>query len=116
MFEKDSIEYKRVVSPGHIRLSAELHGKIVGSVIIFILEKIALLEKFHVDSEVRKNGVGTHMLEEVEALCVEQGAFQLLRIGMFCDADSIFEYIAIVQFLRKRKYKYRGIWLSKKLR
>ena len=102
----NNIEYKHVITTGHIRLSAEFHGQVVGSVIIYILEKTALLESFHVDSEVRKNGVGTHMLEEAEALCAEQGAFQLLRIGMFCDADSIFEYIAIVQFLRKRGYHY----------
>ncbi len=42
----NNIEYERVIAPGHIRLHAKIHGKIIGHSITFVLGKTAFLKSF----------------------------------------------------------------------
>lgn len=101
---------------GSIHLLAHMSGEVVGRAITLIVRKTALLEDSRVNSSKRRKGIGTLLLDESEKIATENGANSIKRIGMFCDSDSIGDYIKIVNFLRNRGYSYKIVYLSKNLK
>lgn len=100
-------------SQSNIHLLAELGGEVVGRSVAITVGRTALLEDFRVRPSARNQGIGTQLLDETERLAVESGAISIKRIGMFCDTDSLPDYIKTVNFLRKRGYSYRIVYLNK---
>ena len=101
--------------PGCIRLIAEKDNKAVGISIGLQVGKTMLLENFKIEATSRKMGIGTTLLTETEKAAKESGAKKILRIGMFCDADSIPAYINAVRFFIKNGYSWSIIALSKSI-
>lgn len=113
---KEAIELRNIGSShGMFHVVAEENGQDVGRAIAVKIGKTAYLEDFRVQNAARKQGIGTELLHEVENLAREDGAERMVRIGMFCEADSPADYFRTVQFLRNRGYNYRIIYLSKQL-
>ena len=101
--------------PGYIRLVAEKGQEAVGISIGLQVGKTMLLENFRVEPTLRKMGIGATLLTETEKAAKESGAKRILRIGMFCDADSIPAYINAVKFFIKNGYSWSIIALSKSI-
>jgi GNAT superfamily N-acetyltransferase len=113
---KEQVTLKNTgTSQGNIHLLVEQGGGVVGRSVAITVGKTALLEDFCVHPSARNQGIGTQLLNETERLAVEYGATSMKRIGMFCDTDSIPDYIQTVNFLRKRGYSYRIVYLNKNL-
>ena len=113
---KEAIELRNIVSShGMFHVVAEDDGQNVGRAIAVKIGKTAYLEDFRVQNAAREQGIGTKLLHEVESLARKDGVERMVRIGMFCDADSPADYFRTVQFLRNRGYNYRIIYLSKQL-
>lgn len=102
-------------SQGNIHLLAEQNGQVVGRSVAITVGKTALLEDFRVHPSARNQGIGTQLLDETERLAVASGATSMKRVGMFCDTDSLPDYVQTVNFLRKRGYNYRIVYLTKNL-
>lgn len=99
--------------PGYVRLVAKKGEEVIGTSIGLQIGKTMLLENFRVEPTSRKMGIGKQLLTETEKAAKESGAKKILRIGMFCDADSIPAYINAVKFFIKNGYSWSIIALSK---
>lgn len=104
---------------GYLRVIAESEDQgVVGKSIAMRWGRSGtmLLEGFSVHPDYRRQGVGSALLSETERLAIEVGGDRMLRLGMFCDEESVGAYIGAIKFFLLQGYSYRLFALIKNLK
>ena len=100
---------------GTIHLHAKVGEEVIGQTVALLVGRTIFLEDFRVLPDFRHQGIGTDLLDTTETLARESGASSIVRIGMFCDTETLGDYIGAVNFFRYHGYSYYAVLLYKYL-
>src|SRR3989338_45397 len=102
VFSMKSIEIVNTAEDvGGIHLLAQTDNEAVG-VVVVSMGKIASIERISVYPQYQNQGIGTQLMAKAESLAAKQGARSIVRIGMFCESDSIPAWYKSVDFFKHR--------------